>query len=227
MSLYTRSLMAVVLLGAALAAQSGLWWHVTAAGPLPEVALERALNETLPLELGDWQGQDVEISDTSLYGDDHLKRVYVHRPTGQQVTLWIAYSKDGKDRGHHPEICLAVLGQSEDKSAQGAIEVPGHAAPIQQFRYGRPGQSQWIYYWHYTLKAEKGPETTELQRIYQRSQRRFSSITLEVFAPHVHPTTRDLAVEFVTLVDTTFQNHLPKTAIRGSNRTPVRRIQAD
>jgi hypothetical protein len=228
MSFVSRCVMTIVLLGLGLAAQSALWWHLRAAGPLPDVSLERPLAEVMPVEIGPWSGVDAEISDLALYGDDHLKRVYTHQETGQQLVLWMAYSKDGKDRGHHPEICTQVAGMSEVRGGAGevACQAERHATPIQQFLYGRGSESHWIYYWHYTLKPPPQAGTDQFQRLYQRMQRRYSSLTLEVFARNLGPESREGAVEFVALVDEALQTDLPKEAIRGSDRTPVRRVDA-
>lgn len=224
MSLLTRSLLALVLLGTALGVQTALWWHLQSAPPLANVAPKRALADAIPLEIGDFVGQDVEIAENLLYGDDHLKRTYVHKKTGQPITLWMIYSKVGEDRGHHPEICMAVAGQAENPQGRGALDVPGSEVPIQQFLFGRPGRQLWVYYWHYTLKPTREPGTSELQRVYQRLQRRFSSVTLHVSAYDALPQSRELAAEFVTQLDAAFQDDLPENAYRGSDRTPVRRI---
>ncbi|HTN77130.1 MAG TPA: EpsI family protein [Pirellulaceae bacterium] len=227
MSFLQRSLIALLLLGASLAVQGGLWWHVQSAGDLQDVAMKRAFVEAVPKELGDWVGDDLPISDIAMYGEDQLKRHYVHRKTGHALTLWLVYSRDGKDRGHHPEICLQVSGMSELARGRGEVQVPGQTAPIHQYLYGRAGHHQWIYYWHYTLKSPRQAGITEVQRLYQQMQRRESSVTLEVFAPENAPDAREQAVAFVQLIDTLMQQELPQPAVRGSQRSPVKRIDED
>lgn len=226
MSIYSRSLIAFTLLGLCLVVQGGLAWHATAAGALQDVSLKQPLETAVPRELGDWVGQDAEISDLARYGDDYLKRHYIHRKTGQVVTLWMAYSRHGEDRGHHPEICLTASGQAENPRGKQSITVAGQDGPIQQYLYGRQGKDQWIYYWHYTLKDPQMAETSVVQRLYQRSQRRESSVTLEVFAPNSSENAREGAVEFVTLIDQLMQQELPQPAIRDCRRAPVQRIDA-
>lgn len=195
--------------------------HVEAPGPLSAVDLQRPLAD-LPLQLGEWEGSDRPITDTrTLYADQHLQRLYVHSKTRQMVLVWLAYSQLGEDRGHHPEVCMAVAGRPEDPTERSTFDAPGHAAPIQQYRFGSPGDRQWVYYWHYTLLPPKGKDITELQRFYQRLHRRPSSVTLEVFAPENQPTDGEGAREFALLLDAATQSHLGPTAVRGSNRLPV------
>lgn len=195
--------------------------HVTAPGPLPVLELAKPLSQ-LPLELGEWDGSDRPITDQkTLYADEHFQRLYVHRRTGQSLLVWMAYSRDGEDRGHHPEVCMAVAGRPEDPSARQTVACPGHAAPLQQFRFGVPGDQQWVYYWHYTLVPPQTSQTTDLQRFYQRLHRRPASVTLEVFAPESQPTDGQEAREFALLLDGAMQSHLGPTAVRGSKRLPV------
>jgi uncharacterized protein DUF3485 len=219
--LYLRvSLAALLLLGGWLS-QSLLERHVTAAGPLPEVPLAQPLAE-LPRTLGDWQGVDRPIGDPKLQiGDERLSRTYVHKTRGQQISLWIVYSKEGEDRGHHPEVCMAVAGRAEDPTERAELPLAGHAAPIQQYRFGTPGQWTWVFYWHYTLMPAKAAQLSDLQRFYQRLHRRPSSATLEVFSEENTPDDVEFAREFVKLVDAAVQSQVGPTAVRGSQRKPV------
>lgn len=201
--------------------------HVTAPGPLPVVELAKPLSE-LPMQIGDWEGSDRPITDEkTLYADQHFQRLYVNSHTNQQLLVWMVYSREGEDRGHHPEVCMAVAGRPEDTSERQEFACPGHAAPIQQFRFGVPGDRQWVYYWHYTLLPPKGAETTDLQRFYQRLHRRPASVTLEIFAPESKPTDGEHAREFAVLLDAAMQDHLGPTAVRGSKRLPVTVIRGE
>ncbi len=227
MSTYTRCLLAIGTLVACLAVQVGLWWHVQAAGALQDVELLRSLADSMPMKFGDWQGQDLEVAEIAQYGDDYFKRMYVNQKNGQQLSLWMVYSKLGEDRGHHPEICLTGAGLAEDVRGRQAMEVPGQKAPVQQYLYGRPGSSQWVYYWYYTLKSSNKSGLTDLQLLYQRMQRRESSVTIEVFVPNMSAETEKIAQEFVAAVDQHMQGQLPAAAVRGSQRSPVKRVDEE
>ncbi len=67
-----------------------------------------------PMELGDWQGQDVELSDAikKVAGnDDYISRYYRNRETYKSASLYVAFS--GRPRymkGHKPTVCYPAAG---------------------------------------------------------------------------------------------------------------------
>jgi hypothetical protein len=221
MKIATRFLLVSAFLGIGLLGQVLLRWHVAEAGPLEPVGLDKSLAE-MPYELGPWRGVDQPIEKESLlYGDDHLQRVYMHMSRQQRVTLWMIYSGTGADRGHHPEVCMAVAGKPEDTSARRTCELSGEGAPVQQYRFGRPGDYQWVYYWHYTLPSSDNNQLSSIQKFYRRLRQKPSSMTIEVFAPEFSQDDPEFASEFVRLVDEAVQAHVGTGAIRGSERHPV------
>ncbi|MCL6501083.1 MAG: EpsI family protein [Pirellulales bacterium] len=220
MSLGWRLWGTVVLLAVGLAAHSLLARHVLGGGAAQPGTLVRPL-ANLPLVLGDWQGADVPVEPRQRYADEHLNRTYVHTTRGQSLMLWIAYSSTGRDRGHHPEVCMAVAGQPEDTSVRQTVSLPGPGEPAQQYRFGLPGERQWVFYWHYTLPSEEPPHLDAIQRLRRRLVERPASITIEVFAPEQMPADAEGAREFVRLVDAALRTHLPAGAGRGSTREPV------
>lgn len=220
-----RISLAAALLAGGWLGQHRLQAYVTAPGPLAEVPLLKPLAE-LPLQLGEWEGEEREITDDKLlFADQHLQRTYVHPAGRQLVSVWLVYSGEGADRGHHPEVCMAVAGKPEVPAGRAEVSLPGHPAPVQQYLFGARGDQQWVYYWHYTLLPPQGAELSDLQRFYQRLHRRPSSLTLEVFAPELSESDGEHAREFVALLDAAIQSHLGPTAIRGSRRTPVTVIE--
>lgn len=222
-----RGSTAGLLLALGWLAQSRLERYVTSPGPLAEVPLEKALAE-LPLQLGEWEGTDREITDQKLlYADQHLQRVYWHPGRRQMVSVWLVYSRKGEDRGHHPEVCMAVAGRPEDVAGRAELPLPGHPAPVQQYRFGTQGNRQWVYYWHYTLLPEQTTGLSDLQRFYQRLHKRPASLTLEVFAPETSEDDGRQAREFVALLDSAIQSHLGGNPVRGSRRTPVTVIRTE
>jgi len=197
--------------------------HLEAAGELATIPLTLPMAE-LPLTIGGWVGHDVEVTDENQrFGEDYVQRIYQLPGTRQHALVWIVYAADGEDRGHHPEICMAVAGKREITDARTTLEIPGDEQPVQQYRFGSEHDSQWVFYWHYTLNPPPNEELDDLQRTYQRMRRRPSSMTLEVFAPggaDVKP-----LEEFITALDKSVHEHLPPHAVRGSRRSPV--IQVD
>lgn len=220
MSLSWRLWGTVVLLAVGLAAHSLLARHVLGGGGAQPGTLVRRLAD-LPLVLGEWQGADQPVEQRQQYADEHLHRTYVHASRGQSLVLWMAYSRTGADRGHHPEVCMAVAGQPEDTSVRRTLPLAGSGEPVQQYRFGLPGERQWVFYWHYTLPSEEPPHLDAIQRLRRRVVERPASITIEVFAPEHMPEDAEGAQEFVRLVDAALQAHLPAGARRGSTREPV------
>lgn len=221
----TRWVLILVALGGGGLGQFALWHHVAAAGPPPAETLLRPLAE-LPLVFPDWQGQAHPVDDPRLLaGDERLSRRYRRGPDGPAADVWLVYSQVGADRGHHPEVCMAVAGQTEDPAGRATVAVPGHPGPVQQYRFGAPGRSQLVYYWHYTLAAPPDAPADLLQRIYRRSRWRPASVTLEVFMQEQTPADAAWARELVRQLDAALQPHLPPGAVRASDRTPVTVIE--
>jgi hypothetical protein len=89
----------------------GLWterWHASA-------ALEHACAqvETVPLEIGDWQGSDVEV-DNGLFAlagaRAYWARTYTDRRGGGTVLAILMCGRSGKMSVHTPEICYRGAG---------------------------------------------------------------------------------------------------------------------
>jgi hypothetical protein len=221
----TRLVLIGGLLGVGLTCQVILQRYVQAAGPAVVVPLSKPLAE-LPLVLGDWRGQDQPVEDErELYADEHLKRTYQHRGRRQWLTLWMVYSREGVDRKHNPEICLVSAGRPEEPRGRAAIPVPGHPASVQQYCFGRPGNYQWVYYWHYTLNPPAAADRSPVQRFFQFVRQRPASVTIEVFAPEASSDDAEYAREFVGLVDAAIQDFVGPNAVRGSDRAPAAMLQ--
>lgn len=220
MSLSRRMWTAALLLGLGLTAHGLLARHLQAGGAGQPGRLIRPLAD-LPLVLGEWRGQDQSVQERERYADEHVRRTYVHAASGQTVLLWLAYSRVGSDRGHHPEVCMAVAGQPEDKSVRQTLPLPGPGEPVQQYRFGVLGQRQWVFYWYYTLPTSEPPGLDAVQRLRRRLVEREASLTIEVFAAENASDNIEIVREFVRLVDAALQAHLPPKARRGSTRDPV------
>lgn len=211
---------AAVFLAAAIAGQQMLRGHLAKVRRVPATPLQHSLAD-IPMRLGQWVGSDLPIDPANRYGDEHVYRTYRHLETGNSVTVWVAYSESGADRFHHPEVCMAVAGNQEDRNVRQTLAVPGEGAAIQRYRFQGPSGSQWIFYWHYTLPSDSGYELDAMQQLYQRLHRRASSITVEVFAPSRSAADARSAEEFIPLLDAVVHRHAGTGATRGSERLPV------
>lgn len=213
------------LLGIGLTCQLVLQRYIQAAGDPSVVPLSKPLDE-LPSVLGSWQGQNQPIdNERELYGDAHLLRTYQHSDRWQRLTLSMVYSREGVDRKHYPEICLVSAGQPENRWGRATIPVAGHPAPVLQHCFGRPGEYQWVYYWHYTLPPPASGNLSSLQRFFQRVRQRPASLTIQVFAPQTDRDDPEYAREFVQLVDDAVQDFVGPRAVRGSDRAPAAMLQ--
>ena len=228
MTLMTRMAIVCPLLFSAFTLQFILWRYLEAPGPLQPVELLKPL-EQFPYELGAWRGIDREPNDDQkLYGDQYIQRFYVDESQEQSVALWLTYSRLGDDRNHHPEVCMIAAGKREDRAVRQTCPVEGSGEPVEQYRFQGPaGDSQWVFYWHYTLPPPDNSELHPWQRIYQRLRHRPSSITVEVFAPENSPSDVEFARQFVRLVDASLKEHVGPTAIRGNRRLQVTVVEPD
>lgn len=221
MSFRIRAASLLTLLALAGAGQFLLERHVESAGTIGAAPLAHPLAD-LPLQIGPWQGQDVAVEDPRLQlGDARSRRLYRRSPSDRPIEVWIVHARDGSDRYHHPEICMAVAGRQEDPAGRDAFWLPGHSAPVQQYRFGSLGRRQLVFYWYYTLFPAPDDELDSLQRLYQRLHQRPASMTIEVFAPEQRAGDGDQAREFVRRLDAELQSILPATAVRGRQRAPI------
>ena len=210
-----------LLMCAAVADAAEQRW-VTQLGNVPTIRLSRSLAE-FPNKLGDWNGVDTPVSKREfLYGDEHLNRTYRHRGTGQTLTLWMVYTDDGRDRGHHPEVCMRAIGHAEAREQRQSVTVPGAGAPAERFFFRRPnGQSgQWVYHWYYVFRDAFDVQSSP--SLWQQVQRnlRFhrSGLSVEVFAPKLSDTDGDAADDLVRRVAGHLEQHVPRTADRRTVR---------
>ncbi|HEX5270015.1 MAG TPA: exosortase-associated EpsI family protein [Gemmataceae bacterium] len=87
----------------------GLWtdrWSVQ-----PDAAVAAARMDTLPLTVGDWQGESLPVSPRELRGlAGYVARRYVNRATGDAVTLALMCGRPRVVSIHTPDVCYAGSG---------------------------------------------------------------------------------------------------------------------
>ncbi|NLH17777.1 MAG: EpsI family protein, partial [Phycisphaerae bacterium] len=113
-------------------------WHRLLAVP---VKLPRPLAE-FPMQVGDWQGQDVEMSEAvkKIAGnDDYISRQYVNSRTGQSVYLYVAFSGRPRNmRGHRPQVCYKGAGWNNTESVPVTVELAdGRQMEAMMHRFNR------------------------------------------------------------------------------------------
>lgn len=87
---------------------------------LPPIPLEN-----FPMELGQWQGREVPISETVLRAagnDDHLSRIYVNLKANSGAALYVGYTAEPRRMlGHRPQVCYVASGWIHDYTHQEMI----------------------------------------------------------------------------------------------------------
>lgn len=135
------------LLAAGVMLLAGVGYRVAARrlcrSALDPIVLPVPLRE-FPVEVGGWAGEDVprpEYIEQRAGNDDFLNRMFVHKPTGQWVNMYVTYS--GRPRtmlGHRPKVCYVANGwvwQSSTKSQ--FVSSAGRSIPCLIHRFYKPG----------------------------------------------------------------------------------------
>ena len=216
-----------------LLAQAGLWLHLEQASAPAYRLLENELG-SLPLAMqtssGLWQGTESArrelLAPKIPFADAFLSRDYLAPGSEIGVNLYAVYSQEGKDREHHPEICVRdVGGATEEVQHRALVPLEGSGQrQSQRFRFRTgPQQVLTIYYWHYTFPlADDSATLSYLQRLHRELRQRPPSITVQV-ACYGPPTALNVVEkEFLPAVDRDLRQLLPATARIGHERLPIR-----
>lgn len=137
---------AVWLLACVLLVVSGAGYRVLA-GYLGRLDTSTRLPvplKNIPAEIGDWRGQDVELSETVLKiagNDDYLHRFYVNSETSQWANVYVAYSANPRSMlGHRPQVCYPNAGWQHGSTDHIDItSVLGREVPCLLHRFYRAG----------------------------------------------------------------------------------------
>jgi EpsI family protein len=184
-----RVTVCTAVLAAGLFAQAGL--EAMTAIERPPL---RAPLATLPMELGDWVGQDVPVDPRIVreaQTDDYLNRVYEdRRRPGRRIWLWMNYSKKGLNLRHSPEICLPSGGWTKVEAQCRVVRVPGpdgQEFPVMRLGYAQGELVQIVGFWYYIFGEGRLEQYVRGLPITSRSSHgrttRGSGLTVEVFCP--------------------------------------------
>lgn len=139
--LKTLPVVTVVVLLAAYGVAEGLWsdrWITS-----PALAESQGRLDRLPLAVGPWEGEDLELSSRQITVGElkaHLLRRYVHATSGEALTVLAVCGKPGPIAVHSPQMCFGGSGFAP-KGARVRYEVEGQAGPAEFWseRYEKPG----------------------------------------------------------------------------------------
>lgn len=103
----------------------------------------RELAEQVPLQIGDWMGEDSPVPAQArdlLKPNVLISRRYV-APSGDSVLLLIVQSADARDMGgHYPPVCYPNAGWSKlQEPRDSEVQVAGTAIPLTEYTYGVDG----------------------------------------------------------------------------------------
>lgn len=223
-----RSLMLVPgILTLLIALQFTLNWHLNQADTLPTVT-QFSFKE-LPWQLGPWKGQPHPEAEKTAqvvdFADALTMRAYFDNK-GHAATVYLVFSATGRDRLHHPEICL--------RDAGGAVELKHDrlTVPLQantqryaeRFRYLRQRQERTVvYYWHYTFIPPVKDDQSLLQRVHLKQYDSWPGITVQVQTNMTDPAAwKLLETTLLPEVDRWVNQHAPAGTQVGTGRLPVR-----
>jgi hypothetical protein len=166
----------------------------------------RAALATVPLELGDWLGKDVEVDPLVLreaQASDYLSRVYEdRRQPGRKVWLWINYSIVGLNLRHSPEVCLPSGGWTKVESMcrDLLVPAPGGDQKVMRLGYSQGELVQHIGFWYYIFGEGSLERYVRSLPVTSRSSHgrttRGSGMTVEVFCPGGEALESDALVDF-------------------------------
>jgi EpsI family protein len=108
------------------------------------ITLDRGTLGKLPLEVGEWLGQDVPLEDAIIQAtdtDDHVNRKYVEGRGGRQVSFWLAYGIQLRDlQPHRPEVCYPGAGWTLDEINEVSLQLEaGGKLPCRILSFHRGG----------------------------------------------------------------------------------------
>jgi hypothetical protein len=171
-------------------------------------ALEDKVKEKLPFPVSDLSFRRGVGPDPSMYAE-----------------MYIVHTEDGKDREHHPDICVRDVQQfPEDVSVRQIVKISGdETKPVQRLCYKRgPGQEMTIYYWHYTFQPHPNAEQTWLQAVHQAFTRKPPSVTVQVTTTAGRDRWSEIEDVLLPALDRTLRTeHLPASVRMGCDQLPI------
>ena len=157
------------------------------------------------------------------FADASLLRAYI---SGRHAAaVYIVFSATGRDRLHHPDICLRDAGGARALPVtSGVVRLPGEGRVAQRLRYEKADRQQTtIYYWHYTITPERTSQQSLLQRLAFVQQDQWPSITVQVQTNLTDTAAwKRLEESLLPEVDRWMQSQVPANAVVNGDRLPIR-----
>ena len=134
--------------------------------------------DNFPMQVGQWQGTPVPISDTVLRVagvDDHLSRFYVNPDRRRGANLYVGYTAEPRLMlGHRPEVCYIAAGWTHDWTRTEPLQTAnGDTIQVNVHRFFRPGldyQETFVVN-YYVLNGRLTPDQSEFTGLGWRRPR--------------------------------------------------------
>jgi EpsI family protein len=192
------------------------------AAPVNTASVPPTVLERLPLQIGDWMGEDVPLDEAIVRATDtdaHVNRHYSRQNGLESIMLYIAGGVKARDlMPHRPEVCYT--GQGWTLTDRQFVELPlseGTKLPCNCFRFSRGALnlSNVVVLDYYIVngqychdvsllrsKAWRGSGTVE----YVAQVQIVTSVTAGMSADSVTKIVQDFAVESAPLIYRLFDN---------------------
>jgi exosortase len=214
-----------------LLAQMWLGSHLAAAPATPPQWPRSPLAQfPLSLNLANqerWLGQDQTLGDAALrqldFADEFIQRRYHKTAGGAWFDLYAVFSSQGRDREHHPEICVRDVGGAAEEPEGRQVIALGRLAAAQRFQFRAAQVPLTIYYWHYTFADQTAPASRSfLQRLHLRLARRPASMTVQVTTSLSPAGLASIEQAVLPALHENWLTHVPPSARVGCDRLPIR-----
>ncbi len=108
----------------------------------------------LPLELGQWRGEEIEIRDDTvkvINAHSFVNRVYrdsIGRSVSMHAAVWAEAAEVGQTTPHHPQVCYPAAGWEIMDRHMSSFDVAGTQVPMECMLLQRHGESVVVGHWY-------------------------------------------------------------------------------
>jgi EpsI family protein len=154
-----RPVIIATIVASSIMLSFGIGYRVLAArlaAPVDTIPLSQEELDRLPLQIGDWTGQDVPLDEAIVRATDtdaHVNRSYSRQNSPESVGLYIAYGVKVRDLApHRPEVCYTGGGwtltdrRSTDLSLSNEMKLPCNVLQFSRGSLNKQGVVVLDYY---------------------------------------------------------------------------------
>lgn len=179
-------------------------------------------------QIGDWEGQDIELSETvqKIAGnDDFVNRLYHNKVQNKSVGFYVAYAGQPRNMlGHRPQNCYVGAGwileetiETEFKSASGVV-IP---CLIHSFKKPLPDASRVMVLNYYVLNGVPTNKEAEFNSLSFRMPNIAGEIAHYVAQVQINATVKSNILEFATLTADEVLSYLPDKDGKSKQQTAI------